>query len=684
MKNKRIAKILSLVLVLVMAVSLLPVSASAESYRSGAAQTNRSSYGWGGWWNWGWWNWGWNDPEPEPEPEEPVVEEPTEPTEPEEPVVEEPTEPEEPVEDPAPVEEPVVVDPVIETNYSADINGITVNVDTEDGAFSEPVTLSVSAIEAGSGDYQAAEDALTEMGHEYDGMLAFDIHFNSVANGGEVEPNGTVNVTMSVTSSELSGIPADAADSIVVTHIAEDGAEVVATPDETVPGTVDVTVENEVVAEVAADFDVDSFSTYTISWYYNGYKSYKVHYVDTNGNSLTPTRTPTFTNNYMFLIYDIEGYEYDSCHYGSRTGTAIPPLLRIDSYYDRQYINSNTWSDLRNDIYVVYKAKAAVPQGGTPSTDQTEEWPSGNNAPQFSKSSTNNGNGTNTIALSIKAAEKPVQKSTPADVIVVFDVSGSMSDNMSGQTRLARAKTAVNTMANTLLNGDNKDVRMALISFSTTTATVQGFTNNYSTYSSKVNGLSADGGTNWEKALYEANHLQVRDNAATFVVFVTDGDPTFRMSRGDVSDADLDLYSDSTYQYYRNNSVFGEGNDDSEGRNFSFAVEQVKAIKAANKNFYAIGISNDVTKVQNLTTQGGVAANHAFIASDSTAMNNAFKSITESIQSILGFGGVEMTDGITALTNSEMKGGQPLQYRDEGAGGCRSQQLPLLPLRRRE
>ena len=419
--------------------------------------------------------------------------------------------------------------------------------------------------------------------------------------------------------------------------------------------------------EIDASFETNAFSTYTISWstgYYGPYYNYDINYVDTDGNSLTPTRTPEFSNGYKFLIYDVEGYEYDSTHYGSRTGTAIKPLL-ANYYGDRVYLdNNNNWQYLRDDIYVVYKAKTAPTAGGTPQVDQDEKWPDQENParnPQFTKSSTNNGNGTNNISLTITGPEKAVEKSTPADVIVVFDISGSMSDKMNGQTRLQRAKTAVNTMANTLLKGQNSNVRMALISFSTTaqqvniTGATNGFTSNYNNFSAAVNGLSATGGTNWEQALQLANTLPVRDNAATFVVFVTDGDPTFRVSRGNVSDSNLDLYSDGTYQYYRNNFVFGEGDDDSYDRNFDFAVEQVKKIAGANKNFYSIGISNSVTKVQNLTTQGGVAADHAFIASDSTAMENAFKSITESIKSILGFGNVEVTDGITALTNAEMK-----------------------------
>lgn len=557
----------------------------------------------------------------------------------------------------------------------------------------EGSTLRVTDIDEGTDEYEYARNTVLAdkqaKGEEVFlpefGFAALDI---SILNpeGEEIEPAAPVQVDIKIKSLPNVEDLNEVADSIEIQHHVETGDKVVV--DTVYDGgsteaKFNVETNEKVIAEgtavdpskyepeetngldsldeIVTSFETEAFSTYTISW---GNRSYDIHYVDTNGNSLTPTRTPEFSNGYKFLIYDVEGYEYDSTHYGSRTGTVIKPLL-ANYGNDRVYLdNSNNWQYLRNDIYVVYKAKTTPSQGGTPEVDEDETWPDQEDParkPQFTKSSTNNGNNTNNISLTITAPEKPVSKSTPADVIVVFDVSGSMGESMEGQTRLDRAKTAVNTMANTLLNGQNSNVRMALISFSTTaqqvniTGATNGFTSNYSNFSSAVRGLGATGGTNWEQALQLANQMQVRSDAATFVVFVTDGDPTFRVSRGNVSDGNLDLYSDGTYQYYRNNHVFGEGNDDSDGRNFDFAVDQVSAIAGANKNFYAIGISNDVTKVQNLTTQGGVAADHAFIASDTTAMENAFKSITEAIKATLGFGNVEMTDGITALTNAEMK-----------------------------
>ena len=532
---------------------------------------------------------------------------------------------------------------------SVALDQLSVGAEYDSEVFSEPVSLGADLLVQEDERYAEAVDALNGAGISYEKLMALDIHFLSQANGQEVEPNGEVDISIEIDKALL-GEDVDRL-SITISHITEDGLEVIS------GGVSDAPIEDVETSTLKINFKANSFSTYTISWNYWGNHSHTINYVDTSGNSVTPTMTPTFTNTNMYLIYDVEGYEYDSCHLGSLNGTAIRPRLRINSG-DREYMAANnSWQDLRNNIYVVYKPKATPTMGGTPEIDHDDEtWPEGNDAPQFGKSSTNNGDGTNTIALTIVAGEKPIEKSTPADVIIIFDISGSMNDNMNGGTataqnpsRLSLAKTATKTMAETLLA--NSGVRLALISFSNTATVEQGFTSNLTTFNNKVDGLNAAGGTNWERALYLANSQSVRSDAATFVVFVTDGDPTFRMTRGNVADSDLDISND----YYRDYNVFGQGNSDNAGRNLAYAVDQVAEIKTAKKDFYAIGISTAVTKVQNLTTQGGYDANHAFIASDNAAMQTAFSSITESIKSALGFGDVEITDGITELSNTEMK-----------------------------
>lgn len=121
-----------------------------------------------------------------------------------------------------------------------------------------------------------------------------------------------------------------------------------------------------------------------------------------------------------FLIYDIDGYEYDYTYRNTNTNAnRIAPLLvkewggtGYNAGYRWRYMGANSTSttelDNGDNIYVVYKKKANVTTGGTPSVDQTETWPDQEDParkPQFGKSSTNNGNGTNNISLSITGPE---------------------------------------------------------------------------------------------------------------------------------------------------------------------------------------------------------------------------------------------------------------------------------------
>ena len=477
---------------------------------------------------------------------------------------------------------------------------------------------------------------------------------------------------------------------VVGTEKVEDGTE------EIVHKETKTRTETIVVGQIT-EFDSDEFSTFTITWR-NGGRTVTVHYVDENGTELeisNPADThPNMNANSSspaYLIYDIDGYEYSYTYKNNSSNRMNPYLQRgDDDYHNRDYKYSSRWYDSNwnelannDDIYVVYKKSKTPSQGGTPVIEQDEEWPTGDGSPKFNKTSKNNKeDGTNIVELSITAGTKPVEKSTPADVIVIFDVSGSMMNDIEGtgqylvnghyyrqygwngyydmvedaDTRLTKAKDAVNSMAETLLK--NSGVRLSLISFSNTATEVRDFTNNLNTFKTSVNGLTAEGGTNWEAALKLANEMEVNSEAATFVVFVTDGDPTFRISRGDATNAELtgtNAQTTDISDYYALYNVFGAGGSDNASRNFNFAVDQVKEIKEVEKEFYAIGISNSVTKVQNLTTDGGYAADHAFIADDSDAIANAFKSITESIKSALGFGDIEMTDGITELSSTRME-----------------------------
>ena len=108
--------------------------------------------------------------------------------------------------------------------------------------------------------------------------------------------------------------------------------------------------------------------------------------------------------------------------------------------------NNNNWYYLsesnvqrKDEIYVVYKKKADIVPGGTPTVKQsgTDDPPV---APRINKESTPNGDDTNTLALSIISDTAALEVEKPADVIVVFDVSKSMkSNNLGNKTRLQAA-----------------------------------------------------------------------------------------------------------------------------------------------------------------------------------------------------------------------------------------------------
>ena len=406
-----------------------------------------------------------------------------------------------------------------------------------------------------------------------------------------------------------------------------------------------------------------------------------IHYGYMNGNDFVefdekPAPTTVTTSNHAYLIYDFDGYQYaDKTYYRSTeatnganmtTGaTEIQARLQWNNNNSvwRYYTTNGTSGSSQNvadgsHIYVVYKQKPSASTGGAPTapTDAPDAA-----APTILKESTPNPDGTSTLGLSITGHANDVDPNKLADVIVVLDKSASMYNNqdMGNNTRrITAAKNAVKALAKTLLEQNTASkpelFRMALVEFSTTGTTTQEFTTDLGTYQHAVDSVSTDGGTNWEDALEIANQMGVSSDRATFVIFVTDGDPTFRMSRMNVTDADLDMWNkNGNDQYYVSDNVFGEGNDDSQNHNYDAALEVAKSIKSHNKSFYTIGISSDVTNLNNFADDAG--ADGKYTATTTSQLTEAFEKIAESIKAKVGWGDIKMTDGITQLTSTMEK-----------------------------
>ena len=415
-----------------------------------------------------------------------------------------------------------------------------------------------------------------------------------------------------------------------------------------------------------------------------------IHYVDEDGNELTVSNgqpvndTTSMTYYYQYggsveypynyLIYDVDGYEYAYTYRNSNTNAnRITPIL---TYRDNRWKYTsgtnttganNTWNNLSSDddIYVVYKRKATVSEGGTPVPKIAGEKP---DIPAITKDSVVNGDGTNTLSLSVTGHTSVMEAEKLADVIVVYDVSGSMNYRMdsetaasAGERRMDYAQAATKALANSLLGKNTTEhpdlIRMSLISFSNTAQKVQDFTTDKSSFNNSVDTLpSPDGGTNWEYALQLANEMAVETDRATFVVFVTDGNPTFRQTRGVLNNGGTGALGDyDVTDYYFAYNVYGFGSSDVHNRNYAAALTQAQSIVSHNKNFYTIGISNDVTNLTKLTTEAGAGADHSKTATSNEELVAAFDDIAASIIAHLGHSDIKITDGITDLTQTVQK-----------------------------
>ena len=541
------------------------------------------------------------------------------------------------------------------------------------------------------------------------GLAALDI---SILNpeGTEIEPQAPVQVDIRI--KELPGVEdlSEVADTLAIQHHVEvgDGVVVETVYDGSAEASFELQTNETVVAEGTAvdpdsvseddfkdrdsfnkaasiSFETEKFSTFTVTWRpWGSWSDSKsvVHYGYMDGNTFVefskqPSPVSITQSNRAYLIYDFEGYQYSGYTYYRNNqsstpaiqGTRIQALLRYN--YGWQYRNYSTntngrWSDMAHNshIYVVYEPETAVPQGGTPVPKQTDDtqYPA---EPELSKESTDNHDGTRTLSLSVAGHTEELEVEKLADVIVVFDTSGSMSEDMDGndtnnnsRRRLTIAKNAVNAMARALLSKTNssgdKLIRMSLISFNDYATVNQGFTDNYNTFSGAVNGLSAENGTNWEHALKLANQMAVESDRATFVIFVSDGDPTSRVSRMNANDNDLDIYNKGTDpDYLSEYHIFGTGSTDPYGFNYEAALSEAESIVGHNKNFYTIAISNDVSKMERLSNDAG--GNGNYTATTSTELEHAFNDIAESITALMGHSDVKITDGITDLTQTVQK-----------------------------
>ncbi len=256
--------------------------------------------------------------------------------------------------------------------------------------------------------------------------------------------------------------------------------------------------------------------------------------------------------------------------------------------------------------------------------------------------------GTYQLSLDVTGKTKENQQITehPVDIILVIDRSGSMkrqldNDNDAGQndnSRMEIVQKRANDMINQLLPSDQPhNNEMAIVSFSGSqndgqwndATTNQNWTSDASALTTTVNSLRSNGGTNWEAGLRNANELleKARPNAVTFVVFLSDGDPTY---------------------YYDNGNTAGKGSE-YDATAYEHAINEADKIKNSVR-FYSIGVGPKENNkkmeafAQDLQKKGKNAK--YFSGDDENALKDAFDNITTEILTS-GYTNVTITDTLS-------------------------------------
>lgn len=532
---------------------------------------------------------------------------------------------------------------------------VKVRTTAEAGVLPEGATLVVKQLEESDGQYQEAADQLDANEIDYDGLLALDVGFE--VNGQEVEPNGSVDVQFELGTGLL---PEDAdTDSLAVQHLPDSSkVETVADAGDATEGT--VTVQDQ---KVNADFTVDSFSTFTISWYVKKDGKYKelfeltVKYVDVDGNEINPSASNMELSDdktvNFFDMYNgtISGYDYVNAYYGSYTNGSADnkKITELKTSSKKTSSNSNTYyitfydgdtqvAELSNkssssatrkaDITLVFQKDTTGDTGGTIGDVTLPE-------PGHEKKAIRKEDGTYDLSLSVSGSIGSQTSKTKLDVLLIIDKSGSMEGS-----NLTNTKSAANNLINTLSNNDGLDVNYNIVAFSGSRNThaesdavmpgvsgTNGWTSDSATAISRIDSITANGGTNYQAGIRLAKKQLnlARAGAQTVVVFLSDGLPTVRLSNPQKDD----------YEGY------GNGSNDNSSYNINEAIKEIKGMYT--NQFYAIGVGSDFKEgstgkknLQSLCDNVHTAKTpQVFTTTNADNLNKIFKDITASITSLV-------------------------------------------------
>ncbi|MCI8418447.1 MAG: LPXTG cell wall anchor domain-containing protein [Lachnospiraceae bacterium] len=433
---------------------------------------------------------------------------------------------------------------------------------------------------------------------EIAGFLAYDISFYILDEDGEkeeIEPQGEVSVSMDFVETylpeEVTGgeeVQIDSVDVIHMKEITDEGSGEVALKAEVLESAEVVTTE---AAELEkAEFVVDSFSIFTISWTKKDADNIetnitlKAKCVDENGNVLEgidwekkvgpiAMEAKEGANNWYFNPQApyLLGYKLERIVLGSESEMGDLQVCRISynpknnsfwlvngSWTDGKWTNAGSgdikWSNVSSEKDTLYFVYSSIPEVMLPEIPEE-----GDKVPAHSKYIKYNGNNDYTLTLDV-TGERDTQD---IDVLLIVDTSGSMVtvDNaQGGKPRYQIVNDALGELKEKLKaiaeNDKNLRINVGVVTFDGRSVTGDDWEYaggdkdpdarvafgwgaagefGWVLKEEDIKGSGKSGGaTNWQAGIRTGESMLSECSSIDrkYVVFLTDGDPTNRYAAG--------------------------------------------------------------------------------------------------------------------------------------------------------
>lgn len=271
-------------------------------------------------------------------------------------------------------------------------------------------------------------------------------------------------------------------------------------------------------------------------------------------------------------------------------------------------------------------------------------------SPAHEKTLEDNGDGTYDLTLSVSGDAEQTDKVKPVDIVLVVDTSTSMNrkiDGIGSKTRMQAAHDAAAALAEELLTAENANLpadqqtRISVVTFSNMADLAQPYSTNAEDISNAVpTKAKYFKGTNWEAALILANEQLGRANAEKHVIFLSDGDPTLRMSAEGFGESGIEW---NLFDGKNLDGTYGTRVDDPNGRNLSAATRVAKGRPAS--SMYVVNTSKSAKEMGTFAEKTGGSL------LDGTTENNlaaAFSQIGQVVRKSVSYQDVALTDQLSS------------------------------------